>query len=173
MSDSARKSAAPGVLTIVLFVIYALLLVGVILFKFPFQYDLTENGRELNLIPFGGSYTDLRGPGIGEGVENVLIFVPFGIYLSMLKREWTVWRRVATIAATSVGFEAVQFAFGIGRADITDVICNTFGGVLGIGLYAITANVMRTRANRVLNIVGLVVTVLVLAFFTFLRAHSK
>jgi glycopeptide antibiotics resistance protein len=173
MTDRTTKSAAPGALTIVLFGIYAVLLVAVILFKFPFQYQLTENGRELNLIPFGGSYTDFGRFGIGEVIENVLIFVPLGIYISMLKREWSFGLRTLVVAATSVGFEAIQYAFSIGRADITDVICNTFGGVLGIGLYAITANLMRTRTNRVLNIVALVVTVIVVAFFAFLRAHSK
>jgi glycopeptide antibiotics resistance protein len=106
-------------------------------------------------------------------IENVLIFVPLGIYISMLKREWSFGLRTLVVAATSVAFEAIQYAFSIGRADITDVICNTFGGVLGIGLYAITANLMRTRTNRVLNIVALVVTVIVVAFFAFLRAHSK
>ena len=173
MTDSARKSTAPGVLTVVLFGVYVVLLVAVVLFKFPFQYQLTENGRELNLIPFGGSYTDFREFGISEAIENVLIFVPLGIYLSMLKSEWSIGRRTLVVAATSVAFEAIQFAFGIGRADITDVICNTFGGVLGIGVYAISANVMRTRTNRVLNIVALVVTVIVVTFFAFLRAHSR
>jgi glycopeptide antibiotics resistance protein len=173
MTDSAKKPDAPGLLTIVLFVIYALLLAGVILFKFPFQYQLTSGGRELNLIPFAGSYADQRGLGIGEVIENVLIFVPLGVYVSMLKSEWSFGRRTLFVAATSVAFEAVQFAFAIGRADITDVLCNTFGGVIGIGLYAISASTMRTRTNRVLTIVELVVTVIALAFFTFLRVHSK
>jgi glycopeptide antibiotics resistance protein len=173
MTDSAKKSTVPGALTIVLFAIYAILLVAIILFKFPFQYQLTSNGRELNLIPFGGSYTDFRRLGLGEVIENVLIFVPLGIYVSMLKNQWSFARRALVIVATSVAFESIQFAFAIGRADITDVICNAFGGVVGIGLYAISANIMRTRTNRVLNTVALVVTVIALAFFTFLRMHSK
>jgi glycopeptide antibiotics resistance protein len=84
MRDSA-KTQTPGPLTVVLFVVYAALLVAVILFKSPFQYQLTESGRELNLIAFAGSYSDPRGLAIGKVVENVLIFVPLGVYLSMLR----------------------------------------------------------------------------------------
>jgi glycopeptide antibiotics resistance protein len=173
VSDSAKKSGTPDVLTTLLFVIYALLLVSVILFKFPFQYQLTGSGRELNLIPFAGSYAEHRGLEIGEAIDNMLIFVPLGIYVSMLKSEWSFGRRTIIIAATSVAFETIQFAFAIGRADITDVLCNTFGGIVGIALFAISASILKTRTNRVLTIVELVVTVIAIAFFTFLRMHSR
>jgi glycopeptide antibiotics resistance protein len=173
MTESAQKSQAPGTLTLVLFVIYAALLVAVILFKFPFQYQLTGAGRQLNLIPFAGASIDGRGTGIGEDIENVFIFVPFGIYLSMLKNRWSFGKKALVIAATSVAFETIQFVFGIGRADVTDVLCNTLGGVIGIALYFMSVNVLRSRTNRVLNIVAIVITVLVTAFFAFLRMHSK
>jgi glycopeptide antibiotics resistance protein len=172
LSDTAKRRT-PGVLTLLLFVIYALLLVGVILFKFPFQYQLTDTGRELNLIPFAGSYADPRGLAIGEVIDNVLIFVPLGIYVSMLRNEWSFGRRTLIVAATSVAFETIQFTFAIGRADITDVLCNAFGGIAGIGLYALSAGILKSRANRVLNVVELVVTMIALAFFAFLRVHSK
>jgi glycopeptide antibiotics resistance protein len=172
MADSVTRSLKPRVLTIVLFVIYALLLVGVILFKFPFQYQLTGSGRELNLIPFEGSFTNAR-RGVGEVVENVLFFVPFGVYLSALKSGWSSVRRIIAIAAVSVAFEAIQYAFAIGRADITDVLGNTLGGAVGVGIYALSAHILKHRTTRVLNIVALVGTVVALAFVIFLRLHSK
>jgi glycopeptide antibiotics resistance protein len=171
MSDIATKSKPPGVLAIILFVVYALLLVGVILFKFPFNYELTSNGRELNLIPFGGSFADHRF-GASEVVENVLVFVPLGLYLSMVAR-WSLGRNVLTILATSVALEAIQYAFAIGRSDITDVLENTVGGMLGIGIYVLANKALRHHADRVLTIVALIVTVVALAFFTFLKAHSR
>jgi glycopeptide antibiotics resistance protein len=171
MPDSATGSKPPGVPTIVLFVIYAVLVAGVILFKFPFQYDLTASGRELNLIPFAGSFANHRG--IGEVVENVLIFVPLGIYISVLWNEWSFGRKTLTIAATSVALEIIQFASAIGRADITDVLCNTLGGLVGIGIYELATKSLRARSTRVLTIVEFVVTVVTVAFFLFLRAHSR
>lgn len=170
MTDNANKT---GVLTIVLFAIYALLLAGIILFKFPFQYQLVTTGRDLNLIPFSGTYSDSRGLGIGEVVENVLIFIPLGVYLSMLARRRSFGLQSVTIAGTSIAFEVIQYAFAIGHADITDVICNTAGGIAGIGLYALVARGLKTKTNLVLNIAELIVTVVALAFFVFLRAHSR
>jgi glycopeptide antibiotics resistance protein len=169
--DSMTTSKRPPTLTIILFVIYALLLVGIILFKFPFNYELTENGRELNLIPFAGSFASHRF-GASEVLENALIFAPLGLYLSMVFR-WSFGRRVLVIAAVSVLFEAIQYAFAIGRSDITDVIENTAGGIVGIGIYVLANRLLRARANRVLTILALVVTVLAVAFFAYLRAHSK
>jgi glycopeptide antibiotics resistance protein len=170
--DTAIKSERPGALPIVLFAIYALLLVGVILFKFPFNYQLTNNGRELNLIPFEGSFASHRF-GLGEVIENVLIFIPLGVYLSLLRRGWSVGRRILAIAVTSAVFETIQFAFAIGRADITDVLENTAGGIVGIGIFALAARILGRRTNRVLTIAALVVTVVAVAFFTFLKAHSR
>jgi hypothetical protein len=113
VSDTAATPERPGVLTIVLFAIYALLLVGVILLKFPFSYELSNGGRELNLIPFTGSFADHR-LGVSEVIENVLIFVPLGLYLPMVTR-WSLGGRVLTIAVTSVAPEAIQYAFAIAR----------------------------------------------------------
>jgi glycopeptide antibiotics resistance protein len=162
----------PGALAIILFVIYALLLVGIVLFKFPFQYQLTEGGRSLNLIPFSGSFSDAR-LGLGEVIENVLVFVPLGIYVSMLRGGWSVGRRILAVVAVSVLFEIVQYAFAIGRADITDVIGNTVGGLAGIGFYALVRLILRQRTDRVLSIAALVITIVALVFFGFLRLHSK
>lgn len=173
MSTSTPKSEAPGALAIVLFGVYVVLLMGIILFKFPFQYDLGDSGRELNLIPFAGSLADHRGFGVGDIVANVLVFVPLGVYASMFKPRWSFGRRLLTVVATSLAFEVIQYVFAIGRSDITDVLGNTAGGLIGIGLYALAAATLRNRTNRVLTIVALVVTVLVVAFFTYLRLHSR
>ena len=177
-----------NVLTIVLFATYAVVLVGIILFKFPFQYDLSTigssagglstNGRDLNLIPFAGNYSDSRGFGVGDLVENVLVFIPLGVYLSMLRIpkgagiRWF-WMRALVVAGTSVAFEVIQYAFAIGHADITDVICDTVGGVVGIGVYGLAAVALKSRTTRVLNIIAIVLTVLALVFFVYLRLHSR
>lgn len=171
MPESATASTRPGILAIVLFAVYAALLVGIILFKFPFTYDLTESGRELNLIPFEGSFANPRF-GASEVLENVLIFVPLGIYVPMLTR-WKVGRTFLVVVAISVVFEALQYAFAIGRADITDVLENGIGGALGIGIYALADRLLHHSASRVITVLALVVTVIAAAFFTFLRLHSK
>jgi glycopeptide antibiotics resistance protein len=63
---------------------------------------------------------------------NMVLFVPFGLALSL--RSWRVplWRVAMVSAAFSVGIELTQGLAGNGRsADITDVLMNTLGAVCG------------------------------------------
>jgi glycopeptide antibiotics resistance protein len=156
----------------VLFTVYALLLVGLILFKFPFDYGVQTIHRDVNLIPFAGSVTKNGSFASGEVLENVLAFVPLGIYLGMVRSHWSFWLQLLVIVATTVIFETIQYSFAIGRADITDVLGNTLGGIVGIGIYAAVARGLRSRTNRVMNIICVVLTVLVVLFWAYLALHS-
>jgi len=69
---------------------------------------------------------------LDQMAANVLLFVPFGLALTL--RSWRVplWRVAMVSAAFSVGIELTQGLAGNGRsADITDVLMNTLGGVCG------------------------------------------
>jgi glycopeptide antibiotics resistance protein len=172
MTNSATEPERASALTIVLFTAYALLLVGLILFKFPFDYGIQTIHREVNLIPFAGSVTKNGSFSYSEVIQNVLAFVPLGIYLGMLRPQWSWWLRLLVIVATTVIFETIQYSFAIGRADITDVFGNTLGGIIGIGIYAAVARGLRSRTNWVMNIICLVLTVLVVLFAVYLALHS-
>jgi glycopeptide antibiotics resistance protein len=66
---------------------------------------------------------------------NVLLFVPFGLSLTL--RGWRVplWRVTLVSVALSVAIELTQGLAGNGRsADITDVLMNTLGGMCGWAL---------------------------------------
>ena len=161
------------IITLVLFVIYALVLTGLILFKFPFSYDDTGSGRHLNLIPFAGSFTAHGVVGLGQIVENVLVFVPLGIYLCMLFPSWSVRHKLIPIVATTVGFETIQYLFAIGRADITDVIGNALGGLVGVALYALLARALGTRTDSALRAAAIVLTAGALVFYAVLFVRSS
>jgi glycopeptide antibiotics resistance protein len=172
MTNTAAKSETRSTLTIALFAIYALVLIGVILFKFPFSYQEAGSGRVLNLIPFEGSFRDgvLR---LDEIVENVLIFVPLGLYLSMVKANWSFWKKTLVILGVTVAFEIIQYVFVIGRADVTDVLTNALGGMAGMGLHALLTKALKSRTNGIVNVVALVLTVCALLEFGFLLSHSR
>ena len=76
-----RKS---NCLATILFLIYLALLVWIILFKLQFSISDLDKVRSINLIPF--HYDKKVGTAfhLTEVLENVLIFVPMGIYLQML-----------------------------------------------------------------------------------------
>ena len=171
--NTAAKLQTQRVLTIVLFAIYALVLVGIILFKFPFSYQEDGSGRVLNLIPLAGSYRNGGVLRVDELVENTLIFVPFGLYLSMVKRTWSFWRRTVLILGVTVAFEIIQYIFAIGRADITDVLTNAIGGMLGAGLYGVLTRVLKGRTDLVITVVALILTVAALLELAFLRSHAR
>lgn len=90
--------------------------------------------REIRLIPFqewveGGSLFAR----VFETVGNLALFIPLGWMLAILLRR-RVGHAIAWAALFSLTIELIQFAFGLGRTDITDVILNTAGAAIGVGL---------------------------------------
>jgi len=172
MATNAVEARSSRNLTLAIFTIYALLLTGLVLAKFPFRYDLSPTGRELNLIPFTGLFSNFGAFHLSEVIQNVVIFVPFGIYLSMLAREWSFGKRLVPIIATTLCCETVQFITATGRADITDIIDNITGGIIGLLLYAVAHKLLGTKTHDVLNVAGAVVTSSALVTVAIVFAHT-
>ena len=113
--------------------LYLLTLLWLVLFKF--SYDLAgivfeHQARSLNLIPFAGYSQGLR-----EMIDNLVVFIPFGLLLGVVFKQTGFWQKLAFIFTFSIGVEIIQFVLAIGRTDITDVITNTLGGLVGLSLY--------------------------------------
>jgi VanZ like protein len=90
-----------------------------------------DAGRSIELIPFSRGWHNTSAE--AEMLANMILFVPLGMFAPA---RWSVldeWKRVVLAAlALSVGIEAAQFAFGLGRqSSITDVILNAIGATLG------------------------------------------
>lgn len=146
-----------------LFVIYMVLLVWIIVFKLQFSISELDTVRSINLIPF--HYDNEIGVRfhLTEVLENVAIFAPLGIYLCMFKYEPRFSIKLTLILGTSLALEVLQYILAIGRSDITDVLTNTCGGILGIIIYHIFAKFFRSkkRANKVITAIASIATVLV------------
>jgi glycopeptide antibiotics resistance protein len=68
------------------------------------------------------------------------------------------------MAATSIGFETVQFVLAVGSSDFTDVITNTTGGLAGFALLALLRRRSGERANlRTAQVLGILTVLAVLA----------
>ncbi|MDR1537427.1 MAG: VanZ family protein [Clostridiales bacterium] len=155
------KTEKRNALTIVLFAIYILLLIGIVIFKLPFRGGLSDGVRVINLIPFQGSFDENGGLLLREIIDNMLIFAPLGVYISMLKNDSPFVKKALPIIGLSLTFEVTQFVFAMGRTDITDVVDNTLGGILGIGIYALLFKIFKNKTARIINILALTVTVCV------------
>lgn len=163
------KSKKRNTLTIVLFFIYMLLLIGIVLFKLPFYSPQISDGiRVINLIPYQGAFDGNGFTFSHEIIYNVLLFIPLGIYACMLKSDWPLIKKLLFIIGLAFAFEAIQYVFAIGRSDITDIINNKLGGIIGIGIYALLQKIFKGRTHTVVNILAFAVTIIVVLRFAHL-----
>ena len=95
-----------------------------------------------------------------EVVINVLLFVPFGLYLGLLRRSWRWFQAAAVLAGASLILESTQHLISVGSFDITDIIVNTAGGLAGFGLLAVLRRHLRAKTTAVMTRVLLIATVI-------------
>jgi glycopeptide antibiotics resistance protein len=146
-------------LTFGLFIVYLTVLIWIILFKMQFSFNTLPQFRGLNLIPFAGSVIKNNHLDYNEIILNMIVFIPFGLYLSMINLNWSFWKKIIPIAGVSLLFELLQFIFEIGGSDITDLISNTLGGTVGISFYIIFSKILKERTNKILNLLALIGTI--------------
>jgi glycopeptide antibiotics resistance protein len=163
MTRATRRDRLTGGLLAV----YLLLASGIILFKLPFRGPVVGTARALNLVPFAGSH-DAQGELLWtEIVCNTLLFVPFGVYLGMLTC-WAFAKQVLPIAGLSFGFEVAQYVLGIGVTDITDLIDNCVGGILGLAAIRALTKVLGARTPVIVNAVASAATAAASLLFSYL-----
>ena len=110
------------------FVLYIFLLTWIIVFKFRINIRNLRYLSAINLIPF--KENDLK-----EILINIFLFIPYGMYLRELTKKKSL--TVGIIILISFIFEVLQYILHIGISDITDVMMNTLGGMVGILLISI------------------------------------
>ena len=137
----------------ILFGIYCILIVWIILFKFSLSInDITglDKIRNINLIPF--YYSNEVSGHFKEVLDNLLIFIPFAIYLKMLNKDNK--KIILYGLIFSLVLEISQFIFKLGATDITDLITNSMGTVIGVYFYILLEKIFKNREkiNRVLKI---------------------
>lgn len=64
--------------------------------------------------------------------------------------------KIIPIFITSLIFEILQFIFAIGASDITDLIGNTLGGIIGIGIFYIMSKFFKEKTYKIVNIISLI-----------------
>jgi glycopeptide antibiotics resistance protein len=147
-------------LLLVLFVVYLVLLAWIILWKLepPYIGKAALLPRPIKLVPFLPS-GDYRASNPLEVAFNVILFVPFGIYLGMLAPSWRWYRLTAVFLGASLLLETVQHLLSTGSFDLSDVISNGVGGVAGIGVLVVARRWLGARTIRVLTGIGLIAAV--------------
>ncbi len=164
-------------LLVAAFVVYLVLLAWIILWKLQVPYVGGGALREIKLVP----YIPADGDGGSNPLEvavNAFLFIPFGVFMGVLARSWRWWQHLAVFVGASIVLEVVQYVAAIGSSDITDVIDNALGGMIGLGLLALARRRSEERADarigRVL-VIGTGVFLLIVGLFVLspLQFHAR
>lgn len=168
-----RKSQK--VIITVLFLLYLVILIWIILFKLQFSISALSHIRSVNFIPFHYSVSVGARFHLKEVIENVLIFIPFGIYLCMLKSNLKLWKKIAAIVGSSLALETMQYILAIGGSDITDLITNSLGGIIGIGAYSLIIRNFKKKeiVDKAIIIVAIIVNVVLLGVLSILLTFNN
>jgi glycopeptide antibiotics resistance protein len=142
------------------FFVYFIFLVWALFFKFSTSLaTLPPLGMHhwINLEPF--QYTG----GKKEMLFNVLIFLPFGWLI-----EGNVFSAVIRGFLFSLVIEVAQYFTGLGSADVTDLITNTTGVLIGYVMFWIAYKIWGLekveRFFRRLTLFGIIFTTVVVVF---------
>ncbi len=146
---------------IALLAIYLALVVWVVLWKAHLPFIGRDDMREIKLVPF------VSGDGYGssapeELLVNLLLFVPLGIYLGALGVRYA----ALLVVGVSIALEIAQFGLATGSSDLTDVIVNTAGGLIGLGLFML----LRPRLPVLLWVLGAANVLALLAIAVYTRS---
>ena len=156
-------------LTLGLLIFYLIVLTWIIVFKmqFAFSGSLPEI-RNINLIPFGGSLIVNGEISFSEIIKNALVFIPFGILIGVLWDKKSFVKKILPIILTSFIFETLQFIFGIGASDITDIISNSLGGVIGVAITIVISKIFKNNWQKIINVISLIGCIVLTLFITML-----
>lgn len=153
------------------FIIYILILIKLIIFKYPWEHfvsimerwekDVILEGiytanftlgksirmyiRYFNKFPFWNGFANLIG--------NILVFIPYGFLLPKAYPVCGKWWRVFYCA---VGFvmcvELFQLFSAFGAFDVDDILLNVGGAMIGYGIFACARRIkIAVRTNKIVK----------------------
>lgn len=143
------KKANKKVVSLI-FIIYCLILLKLILFKYPRALIkellvcwnlemLDRNIKDANFIPFSSIRRDiltLNSYYIKVLIYNIMAFIPMGFLLPLVsKRARNMYFTIIIAIVFSFLIEITQLITVLGTFDIDDILLNTLGALIGYVLY--------------------------------------
>ena len=141
------------------FIIYVLCLFQVVTFQDTVSWSSN------NFIPFREIFRYAFGSRlfVKNVVGNMLLFLPFGFFISYYLKCKKVWLPLILTLIASISIETVQMV--IGRVfDIDDILLNLFGGCLGFLCYYVLSKIGEKlpsvlKSEMFLNIIAIVLLI--------------
>ena len=129
--------------------------------------------RSVNLVPFRELLISNGRADVSEIILNVMIFIPLGIYVGVLAKRMTFNTKLFSFFLVSLMFEVLQFILKVGAFDITDIITNTTGGIIGLMIYVAFEKIYTdsSKAQKYLNLIATIGTIIVIALLILLKLN--
>jgi glycopeptide antibiotics resistance protein len=129
--------------------------------------------RSVNLIPFSEPLISNGKSDVSEIILNVVIFTPLGIYAEALFERWVFGKKLFLVFLISLIIEGLQYILAVGAFDITDIITNALGGIIGLLLFKAIVHVFRDsiKAQKFMNIIAAIGTVLIILLLLLLKMN--
>lgn len=147
----------------ILFVIYLLILIRFIIFKYPIpvlrgimdEWELSNAKAGVstaNLTLFKTIRMYIRYYGSLNGFYNlfgnILVFMPLGVLIPSAFLEADKWWEILLHSFwLSLCLELFQLVSHFGAFDVDDILLNTLGGMLGFGVFMIIRGIYRKRKS--------------------------
>ncbi len=147
--------------TSILFIVYFLLLTWIIVFKMELSMSNLVAERSINFIPFKESAIVNGRISFSEIINNAIVFIPVGVFTAMLADNLKFIKMAAVPFGISLFYEITQYIFAVGACDVTNLINNTLGGIVGILIFKLRRKVLGDKAYKVVNIFSIVCVVLI------------
>lgn len=141
-----------------------------LLFELLTTTEINSNSS-INLVPF----EEILRYSVGSDMfilnvfGNILIFLPFGFFISHYVKSKSVWPILITSTILSIVVETTQL--NIGRSfDVDDIILNVVGSILGYLLYVVLKKIERhlpdfLKSSTFYNILWLVIIAVIAIYF--------
>jgi glycopeptide antibiotics resistance protein len=160
--SGSRYPIPPGLLLFMLLYVASIFSITIIPLPFSMHRQASEHDFNFTPIvhtvkmvtyPFRHNRMALL-PDILQNVfGNILMFVPFGLFLPLLHRRFRAWGSTLFMAMLfSASIEATQWIwrrFGNYRhVDVDDVILNTLGAMIGFGIFTLLWKLVKFQQSR-------------------------
>lgn len=163
MTSSSEPMSRRRIVLVLAFAVYLALLTWVVLWKLemPWIGDAAGLVRPIKLVPFAPS-GDAGASTPAEMLINLILFVPFGLFLGALAPTWSWWKAGIAALGASLTLETVQHLISTGSFDTTDLIVNTAGALLGWAVFVAVRRSAGQRASVVMTRICVLVSALTL-----------
>lgn len=179
--NASKSGRALYALSIVLFFLYLVLLVWLISLKCNLKITITDTYYLFEDMTWTEKLQFARGTfealfsknswatilhDARQDALNVLVFVPFGLYVAYFAKKHKLLRVFAISLLTSLAFESLQLVTHIGCFTAIDLITNTLGALIGYAVYRLLykRTPKRQTALSIVSVLMLPVLLLLVGF---------